>query len=104
MSQHMNFDEMERGYQPQAPYSVRPESSPIYDDAFSGLSGQKLGKQYKSRSVSAGQRLALAIVSLFLLLGAAGIILEPSAADAGILGLIELGIVSLVVIIVNVVF
>ena len=107
MSQQMNFDEPNRGYQAQAPYPGSREGGPGLDDAFSGLSGQKLGQYSFSKSASPGQRLALAIVSLCLLPGLAAIILGITASAGSfevIVGLIMLGLVCLTVIAVNVVF
>ena len=73
--QHMDFEESSRGYQAQAPYPGSREGGSVFDDAFSGTSGQKLGQYSFGGSASAGQRLALAIVSLCLLVPLSAIIL-----------------------------
>ena len=105
--QQPNFEEFNRGYQAQAPYPGSREAGPGFDDAFSGLSGQKLGQQSFSRSASPGQRLALAIVSLCLLVPLSGIAI-PITTGAGpfgiITGLIIMGLVCLTIMVVNIVF
>ncbi len=104
------FEEMERGYQAQPPYSAGSERSygpgPGFDDALSGLSGQKLGQQYTSSSASAGQRLALAIVSIVMLVPLTAITLGISSRSTlGLIGgLIVLAVICLTIMIVNVVF
>ena len=104
------FEEMERGYQAQAPYPAGSERSygpgPGFDDALSGLSGQKLGQQYTSSSASAGQRLALAIVSICMLVPLTAITLGISSGGSiGLIGgLIVLSMICLTIMIVNVVF
>src|SRR6266566_8031413 len=106
------FEEMERGYQAQPPYPTGSERSyvpgpgPGFDDAFAGLSGQKLGQQYTSSSASAGQRLALAIVSICLLVPLTAITLGISSGSTlGLFGgLIVLAVICLTIMVVNVVF
>jgi hypothetical protein len=104
------FEEMERGYQAQPPYPSGNERGygpgPGFDDALSGLSGQKLGQQYTSSSASAGQRLALAIVSICLLVPLTAITLGISSSSSiGLIGgLIVLSMICLTIMIVNVVF
>jgi hypothetical protein len=105
--QEMNYEEPNRGYQAQAPYSTGNEAAPGFDDAFSGFSGQKLGQYNFSKSASAGQRLALAIVSLCLLVPLAGAIFGITAGIGGfaiIIGLIAMGMVCLTIMVVNLVF
>jgi hypothetical protein len=105
--QEMNYEEPNRGYQAQAPYSTGQEGSPGFDDAFSGFSGQKLGQYNFGRSASAGQRLALAIVSLCLLVPISAIVLGITTGQGGfvtIVGLIVMGIVCLTMMVVNLVF
>ena len=105
--QHLDFEESGRGYQAQAPYPGSRESAPGFDDAFSGVSGQKLGQYSFGGSVSSKQRLALAIVSLCLLVPLAGIILgiSTSFGSFGIInGLIIMGLVCLTIMVVNIVF
>lgn len=104
------FEEMERGYQAQPPYPTGSERSygpgPGFDDALSGLSGQKLGQQYTSSSASPGQRLALAIVSIVMLVPLTAITLGISSSSTlGLIGgLIVLAVICLTIMIVNVVF
>ena len=105
--QHMDFEESGHGYQAQAPYPGSRESAPGFDDAFSGVSGQKLGQYSFGTSASPGQRLALAIVSLCLLVPLTGIALGimSSVGPFGVItGLITLGIICLTIIVVNIVF
>ena len=105
--QHMDFEESGRGYQAQAPYPGSREGGPVPDDAFSGVSGQKLGQYSFGMSASPGQRLALAIVSLCLLVPLAGIILgiATSFGSFGIIfGLIVMGLVCVTIMVVNIVF
>jgi len=105
--QEMNYEEPNRGYQAQAPYSSSIEGSPALDDAFSGFSGQKLGQYNFGRAASAGQRLALAIVSLCLLVPIAAIVLGITSGQGGfvtIIGLVVMGMVCLTIMVVNLVF
>jgi hypothetical protein len=105
--QQMNFEEPGRGYQAQAPYSASREEGPRFDDSFSGLSGQKLGQYSFGRTASPGQRLALAIVSLCLLVPLSGIALGimSSVGPFGVItGLITMGLICLTIIAVNIVF
>lgn len=109
MSQQMNFEE-QRGYQ--ATYSS-PENSGQsfeYGDHFAGQTGQKLGQinfTPSSHSASAGQRLALAIVSVIVLIPLAGILVGSHGAASFFLivsGLIALGLVCLTIAVINIVF
>ncbi len=109
--QQVNSEEMGRGYQAQAAYPDSRERGfgpgPGLDDAFSGLSGQKLGQQSFGGSASPGQRLALAIVSLCLLVPLAGIALAVmlNVAVVGIIsGLILLGVTCLTIVFINLMF
>lgn len=101
------FEEMERGYQAQPPYPSGSERSygpgPGFDDSLSGLSGQKLGQQYTSSSASAGQRLALAIVSIVMLVPLTAIILGiSSGSPIGLIGgLIVLAVICFTIMMVN---
>ena len=108
MSQpHMDFEESGRGYQAQAPYPGSREGGPVFDDAFSGVSGQKLGQYSFGMSASPGQRLALAIVSLCLLVPLAGIILGIATGFGSfgiIFGLVVMGLVCVTIMVVNIVF
>jgi hypothetical protein len=101
-------------------YDGIPGESPlpndrIYDDDFIDAFAQRLsqrmsqgprGRVYPGQpknKASAGQRLALAIVSIVMLTGMAGAVLGITH-DALWLGLIALGILSFTVIVVNAVF
>ena len=102
----MNFEEPNRGYQAQAPYPGSHEGGPGFEDAFSGLSGQKLGQYSFSKSASPGQRLALSIVSLCLLVPLSGIAIGIiSSSPFGVItALLTMGLVCLTIIVVNIVF
>lgn len=104
MSQQMHYDEAGRERQ-------RPEFENSYDagyrDPFMGSSGQKLSMPTtlaSDKSASAGQRLALAIVSVIMLIGAVAIVFNGGNSPGGFIGLIALGIVSTAIVAVNVVF
>jgi hypothetical protein len=108
MSQQMEFEEGARGYQ--SGYSAPgPQGRGAdFDDHFAGFSGQKIG-QVGGSAATAGQRLALAIVSLCLLVPLAGIIFGIGVGGmGGFLGvtcaLIGMGFVCVAIIAVNAVF
>ena len=101
-------------------YDVPPQGQnvpPMYDDAFMDSFAQRLsqrmgqgpqGKIYpqgqRRDRASAGQRLALAIVSIVMLIPILGVI-TGLAGDAGwFVGAAAFGVAALVIIIVNVVF
>ena len=71
MSQQTNFDEEQRGYQ--GTYSPPPNPQRGYYQYYEP-GGQKLGQTHVERSPSAGQRLALAIVSVIALIPLLGIL------------------------------
>ena len=100
--QHMNFDEVNR--QQQTPQFDNYESG--YRDPFMNTFGaQKISAQPLGRGASAGQRLALAIVSICVLIPLSGIILGVFAgANLILAGLIALGVVCFTIIVVNIVF
>ena len=106
MSQRMEFDETNRQQQ-ERPFDNYDAG---YRDPFMGTFGaQKIAPQAPSgRGPSAGQRLALAIVSLCLLVPISAIILGISTGAGGFFGLtgglIALGAVCLTIMVVNVVF
>jgi hypothetical protein len=109
MSQQMNFDEEQRGYStgytPHASYEDEPNVRPPVNDP----PGYKLG-QYQSTPrptiISAAQRLALAIVSVAILIPILGILLGDSGmAGVELVGrLIALCVICLTIAIINVVF
>ena len=102
MSQQMNFEETNR--QQQASSYDSYEAG--YRDPFVNTFGtQKVSGQPVGRGASAGQRLALAIVSICVLIPLSGIILGIFAsADLILAGLIGLGVVCFTIIAVNIVF
>ena len=100
MSQQMNYDE-EMGERQSPPYQGYQTG---YQDPFIASSGQKLSAPEFGRGASAGQRLALAIVSIVLLLGATAIIFgNPSVVVTPFL-LIAFGLICITIIAVNVIF
>jgi hypothetical protein len=107
MSQQMEFDETSR--QRQEPPFDHYDAG--YRDPFMGSYGaQKIPPQstsYSSGGVSAGQRLALAIVSLVLLVPTSGIVLGILHSD-GFFGtasaLIGLGLICVTIMVVNIAF
>lgn len=108
MSQQMEFEEGARNYQ--SGYSPPGQQSQgvDFDDHFAGFTGQKIG-QASGPQPSAGQRLALAIVSLCLLVPLAGIIFGIALGGVGgFLGatsaLIGMAFVCVAIIAVNTVF
>ena len=100
MSQQMNYDEG-MGERQSPPYQGYQAG---YQDPFIASSGQKLSTQEFGRGASAGQRLALAIVSIVLLLGATAIIFgNPSIVVTPFL-LIAFGLICITIMTVNVIF
>ncbi len=108
----------------QQPYNTPPQDQnvpPVYDDAFMDAFAQRLsqrmaqgpqGKVYpqgtwKDRA-SAGQRLALAITSIVMLIPIGGVVAAIVSAAGGfwiaIAGLLTFGIAAAVVLLINVVF
>ncbi len=113
MSQEMHYDE--GGRERQRPtidsYDAGYQAGTGYRDPFAGASGQKISMQYQqpSQVLSAGQRLALAIVSVVMLVPMTAIILGTSIAGSGGFlgltgGLIALGLVCVTIMIINFVF
>ena len=107
MSQ-MHYDEAGQERQrPEFDNSYDASYPPGYRDPFMGSSGQKLSMPTSfasDKSASAGQRLALAIVSVIMLIGAVAIVFNGGNSPGGFIGLIALGIVSAAIVAVNVVF
>jgi hypothetical protein len=100
MSQQMHYDE-NSGERQSPPYQGYGGS---YQDPFIASSGQKLSTLEFGRGASAGQRLALAIVSIVLLLGATAIIFgNPSIVVTPFL-LIAFGLICFTIIAVNAIF
>jgi hypothetical protein len=65
MAQQMNFDEINRDGP--TSYAAGYDEIPRHRDEALGWSGQKLSEQEAGQAPTAGQRLALAVVSLLLL-------------------------------------
>src|SRR6266568_4040762 len=101
MSQQMESDEANRGY---------AGSREAGSEYYSGQYGQRIGfvQSHVSSSPSAGMRLALAIVSLCVLIPLTGIVAGVSASTGSPLGLfgglIALAIICLTIIVVNIAF
>jgi hypothetical protein len=103
MSQRMEYDESDS--QQQVPPYDSYQSG--YRDPFAGTySGQKIPAGFSvSHTASAGQRLALAIVSLALLVPLISVIVPVSVSNGVFLGgLIALGVICFTIIAVNFVF
>lgn len=107
MSQQMNFEEEQRGYH-QASYAPTiEEGSGSYQQQFAAPPAQKVGVAYGggSKSASAGQRLALAIVSVGALIGGLGILGGDTSSTFGtVIKLIGLIAVCFTIGIINLVF
>lgn len=106
MSQQMNFDEEQQGYSagytPHASYEDEPIGRPPVNEP----QGYKLGQyQFTPRStaISAGQRLALAIVSVVMLIPILSILLSDTSLAIGtlIMRLIGLGVICFTIAIIN---
>ena len=102
--QRMDYDESNR--QQQEPHYDNYESG--YKDPFIGsYAGQKLSSQqgFGSSNAPAGMRLALAIVSIVMLVPLAGIIFGTSIGGGFFGGgLIALGLICLTIMVVNIAF
>lgn len=105
MSQRMEFDETQRQQQ-EPPFNTYQAG---YQDPFMNtFGGQKISAHGSGSSATSGQRLALAIVSLCILIPLAAIILGTSTGISGTIGLfgglIALGVVCLTIMVVNLAF
>ena len=100
MSQQMNYDEGsgERQFPPYQGYQT------AYQDPFIASSGQKLSTRDYGRGANAGQRLALAIVSIVMLIGATAIIFGNSTIVVTPFLLIAFGLICFTIIAVNAIF
>lgn len=117
MSQEMRYDEGGREGQrpPMDTYDAGYQGG-AYRDPFAGASGQKLSMPYQqqyqqpsSQTLTAGQRLALAIVSVVMLVPLSGIIfgtaIGSGAGGFALLGgLIGLGLICLTIMVINIAF
>jgi hypothetical protein len=100
MSQQMLYDE-NSGERQSPPYQGYAGS---YQDPFIASSGQKLSTQEFGKGASSGQRLALAIVSIVLLVGATAIIFgNPNIVVTPFL-LIAFGLICITIIAVNAIY
>lgn len=116
MSQEMRYDEGGReGQRPPTESYDAGYQGGVYRDPFAGAAGQKLSMPYQqqspqsSQSLSAGQRLALAIVSVVMLVPLSGIIfgtaIGSGAGGFALLGgLIGLGLICLTIMVINIAF
>jgi len=110
MSQ-MHFDEAGQEHQrpPLDSYDAGYQTG-AYRDPFAGVSGQKISMPYaqNNQTLTAGQRLALAIVSVVMLVPLSGIIFGTALGAGGgltlLAGLIGMGIVCLTIMVINIVF
>ena len=100
MSQQMNYDEG-IGERQTPPYQGYQAS---YQDPFIASTGQKLSSRDFGRGASAGQRLALAIVSIVMLVVASAIIFGNSGIIVTPFLMIAFGMICLTIIAVNAIF
>jgi hypothetical protein len=100
MSQQMNYDE-EMGERQPPPYQGYQAN---YQDPFIASSGQKLSSRDFGRGASAGQRLALAIVSVVMLAFVTAVIFGNSGIIVTPFLMIAFGMICLVIIAVNIIF
>ena len=100
MSQQMNYDEG-MGERQSLPYQGYQAG---YQDPFIASSGQKLSTRDFSKGASAGQRLALAIVSIVMLIGATSIIFGDSNIIVTPFLMIAFALICLTIIAVNAIF
>jgi hypothetical protein len=100
MSQQMNYDDGS-GVRQSPPYQGYQAG---YQDPFIASSGQKLSSRDFGRGASAGQRLALAIVSIVMLVGATAIIFGDSNIVVTTFLLIAFGLICFTIIAVNAIF
>src|SRR5579859_5654457 len=113
MSQEMRYDESGReGQRPPVDTYDAGYQGGAYRDPFAGAPGQKMSMPYQQQSnqsnqaLSAGQRLALAIVSVVMLVPLSGIIfgtaIGSGAGGFALLGgLIGLGLICLTIMVIN---
>lgn len=117
---YMGSSQYDGPQQQQQQYEVPPQGQsapPIYDDAFMDSFAQRLsqrmaqgpqGKIYpqgqRKDRASAGQRLALAIVSLCLLVPIGGIVIGLASSAGWFIGMAVFGVAAVTILLVNVVF
>ena len=100
MSQQMHYDE-NNGERQSPPYQGYQAGN---QDPFIASSGQKLSSRDFGRSASAGQRLALAIVSIVMLVGATAIIFGDSNIIVTPFLMIAFALICFTIIVVNAIF
>ena len=100
MSQQMNYDEGIGERQP-PPYQGYQAGN---QDPFIASAGQKLSSRDFGRSASAGQRLALALVSIVMLVGATAIIFGDSNIIVTPFLMIAFALICVTIIAVNAIF
>ena len=100
MSQQMNYDEEIGGHQTPSYHGYRAS----FQDPFIASSGQKLNSRDFGRGASAGQRLALAIVSIVMLAGISAIIFGDSNVVVNLSLMIVFGLICFTIIMVNAIF
>ena len=100
MSQQMNYDE-EIGPRQTPPYQGYQAG---YQDPFIASSGQKLNSRDWGRGASAGQRLALAIVSIVMLAMVSAIIFGNTSTVINLSLIIVFGLICFTIIVVNAIF
>jgi hypothetical protein len=100
MSQQMNYGEG-IGESQTPPYQGYQAG---YQDPFIASSGQKLSSRDIGRGASAGQRLALAIVSIVMLVGATAIIFGNPAIAVTPFLMMAFGLICVTIIAVNAIF
>ena len=100
MSQQMNYDEGS-GERQSPPYQGYQAG---YQDPFIASSGQKLSTRDFGKGASAGQRLALAIVSIVMLVGATAIIFGDSNIIVTPFLMIAFALICITIIAVNAIF
>jgi hypothetical protein len=100
MSQQMNYDE-ETGGRQNPPYQGYQAS---YQDPFIASSGQKLNSRDFGRGASPGQRLALAIVSIVMLVAVSAIIFGNTNTVVNLSLMIVFGLICFTIIAVNAIF
>jgi hypothetical protein len=112
MSQHMHYDEADQEHRGVPLDSYDSGYQAGYHDPFVPPSGQKISfgnmsfQSSRDRGVSAGQRLALAIVSVAILVPLAAIIIGTTYSQVFTLvgGLIAMAIVCLTIMVINIAF
>ena len=93
MSQQMHFEEEQRGYQPTYTPSLE-ENAGSYNQRIEEAQAQKIGTFSRSGSPSAGQRLALGIVSLFVLFAGMGFLSSGNVSSLFVMAARVVGLIA----------